>query len=117
MHNRACDILTALPDARVYTTDLVLTELLNSFADGSERMRSSAAGYVDGLFADKNVFVERLTPDAFDAARRLYAKRLDKDWSLTDCHSFHVMWQLGIPSALTSDHHFEQAGFTVLLRS
>lgn len=41
---------------------------------------------------------------------------MDKDWSLTDCISFVVMEQHGISEALTADHHFEQAGFTVLLK-
>lgn len=42
-------------------------------------------------------------------------KRPDKDWGLTDCISFAVMTQEGITQALTSDRHFEQAGFTKLL--
>ncbi len=41
----------------------------------------------------------------------------DKDWSLVDCASFVVMKQRGIQEALTSDHHFEQAGFVRLLRA
>jgi predicted nucleic acid-binding protein len=46
----------------------------------------------------------------------LYAERPDKGWSLTDCISFVVMRQQGITQALTGDHHFEQAGFTALLK-
>ena len=33
------------------------------------------------------------------------------------CISFAVMEQHGISQALTADHHFEQAGFTVLLKT
>lgn len=47
---------------------------------------------------------------------RLYEERTDKDWSLTDCISFVLMEQNGIQDALTADHHFEQAGFNVLLK-
>jgi hypothetical protein len=46
----------------------------------------------------------------------LYLQRRDKDWSLTDCISFAAMQEEGLTEALTGDHHFEQAGFTVLLR-
>jgi len=45
----------------------------------------------------------------------LFANRPDKDWSLTDCISFVVMEEQGIGEAFTTDHHFQQAGFTALL--
>jgi len=45
-------------------------------------------------------------------AWRLWEDRPDKDWSLVDCASFVVMRELGISEALTTDRHFEQAGFT-----
>jgi predicted nucleic acid-binding protein len=44
----------------------------------------------------------------------LYQKRGDKEWSLTDCILFVVMTREGIAEALTGDHHFEQAGFSIL---
>jgi predicted nucleic acid-binding protein len=47
---------------------------------------------------------------------QLYDSRPDKQWSLTDCISFVVMQDRGIVEALTGDHHFEQAGFTALLK-
>jgi len=40
----------------------------------------------------------------------------DKEWSLVDCASFLVMRDEDIELALTADHHFEQMGFTALLR-
>ena len=60
--------------------------------------------------------VRRHLPELFASGSDLYAQRLDKDWSLTDCISFVVMRERGIAEALTADHHFEQAGFTILLR-
>jgi predicted nucleic acid-binding protein len=52
----------------------------------------------------------------FKRGVELFRTRRDKEWSLTDCISFLVMQQRGISDALTHDHHFEQAGFTILLR-
>jgi uncharacterized protein len=46
----------------------------------------------------------------------MFAARSDKRWSLTDCISFVVMQERGLTEALTADRHFEQAGFSILLR-
>jgi predicted nucleic acid-binding protein len=45
----------------------------------------------------------------------LYGQRLDKHWSFIDCVSFEMMRQHGVTDALTTDHHFTQAGFHTLL--
>ncbi|WP_226889299.1 type II toxin-antitoxin system VapC family toxin [Nostoc sp. MG11] len=50
------------------------------------------------------------------AAWELCKSRPDKAWSLVDCTSFISMQQVGIQEALTTDQHFEQAGFIRLLK-
>jgi predicted nucleic acid-binding protein len=45
----------------------------------------------------------------------LLQHRLDKMWTLCDAASFLLMQQRAIVEALTTDFHFEQAGFTRLL--
>jgi predicted nucleic acid-binding protein len=54
--------------------------------------------------------------EAFEAGWKPFRTLDDKDWSLTDFISFAVMGDNGITEALTADHHFEQAGFTALLK-
>jgi predicted nucleic acid-binding protein len=49
-------------------------------------------------------------------AWELCKSRVDKAWSLVDCTSFVAMQQLSIQEALTTDQHFEQAGFVRLLK-
>ena len=39
----------------------------------------------------------------------------DKLWSLVDASSFVIMRAEGMREAITTDHHFEQAGFVRLL--
>ena|SRR5207247_135061 len=46
----------------------------------------------------------------------LLQNRPDKNWSLCDAVSFELMSDFGVTEALTTDHHFEQAGFVRLLR-
>ncbi|PYP86948.1 MAG: hypothetical protein DMF61_12200 [Blastocatellia bacterium AA13] len=40
----------------------------------------------------------------------------DKEWGITDCISFVVMRERRLTKALTTDRHFQQAGFRTLLR-
>ena len=47
-------------------------------------------------------------------ARAWFFRWRDKSFSFTDCTSFTVMKELRIKVALTTDHHFVQAGFQVL---
>jgi predicted nucleic acid-binding protein len=42
-------------------------------------------------------------------------ERYDKEWSLCDAISMLLMQHRGIEDALTTDHHFEQAGLRRLL--
>lgn len=53
--------------------------------------------------------------EATDAeAWKLLEARADKEWSLVDASSFVVMRRFGMTEAITTDHHFEQAGFVRL---
>jgi uncharacterized protein len=53
----------------------------------------------------------------FQTALKLYADRLDKAWSQTDCLSFKLMEEQNISEALAYDKHFAQAGFVALMRN
>ena len=48
-----------------------------------------------------------------DKARSLFFRYRDKDFSFTDCTSFVLMHELKLREALTTDHHFLQAGFGI----
>jgi len=67
-----------------------------------------------GDLAVEVVFVDR---NLYSAAVDLLRNRPDKLWSLCDAVSFVLMAERGIREALTTDHHFEQAGFARLLRA
>jgi len=56
---------------------------------------------------------EHVSPTHADKARDLFFRFRDKDYSFTDCTSFVVMRELKLREALTTDHHFKQAGFVV----
>ncbi len=54
--------------------------------------------------------------DLFAGGIERYRQRVYKNWSVTYCISFVVMEEHGLTDALTADHHFEQGGFTILLK-
>jgi hypothetical protein len=49
-----------------------------------------------------------------DKARGVFFRYRDKEFSFTDCTSFVIMRELKLREALTTDHHFVQAGFITL---
>jgi uncharacterized protein len=116
LHMKARDMTTRLPPCTIVTSHMVLAELLTSFSAEVPRMRRAGAEWIDRLQSQPHVEIVPQTPRQFTDALELYRQRLDKDWSLTDCTSFQIMWDRGITQALAHDRHFEQAGFIALLR-
>ena len=55
--------------------------------------------------------------ERFQAAKAFFRRHADHGYSFTDCTSFVVMNELRIRDALTSDHHFVEAGFRILLKA
>lgn len=105
-----------LAPTRIITSEMVLAEVLDVLGDRGAQFRDLAARTVDQLRTDPNVTVVPQTSTQFRSAMERYRNRPDKEWGLTDCASFLIMEERGLSEALTHDHHFEQAGFTALLR-
>ena len=80
------------------------------------RERELFARLVPHLRSHPNVRIVPASRELLDRGFELFSRCADKDWSLTDCTSFVVMREEGLTDALTTDHHFEQAGFKALLR-
>ena len=100
-------------DHPILSTAWVLMELADHLCD--VRNRRLFGEVRQSLAVDPRFEILPVDQKLLDRAVALYEKRLDKDWSLTDCTSFVAMQDRGITEALTGDHHFEQAGFKLLL--
>jgi predicted nucleic acid-binding protein len=61
--------------------------------------------------ASARVRLELVSGPRLVRARTWFFGWRDKAFSFTDCTSFVIMNELGIREALTTDHHFTQAGF------
>ncbi len=109
---RAVRVREAVGNAPVVTHEAVLTEVLAYFSRSGARGRISAAASVretlrrfDTATVNRALFVRGLSR---------YEQRADKEYSLVDCISMVLMEERGIRHVLTNDHHFTQAGFTVI---
>jgi len=115
-HDRA-ELLTEqleVEGTRLITTRGVVLEIGNALA--KLRYRSASVELLSSLEEDPNVEIIPISEPLYKRALHLYQERPDKEWGITDCISFTVMQDRGVPEALTTDEHFQQAGFRALLR-
>jgi len=99
---------------RLVTTAWVLTEVADALSQPVDRALFLSLNRLVGT--SRIITFVPATQELYEEGVALYAARPDKAWSLTDCISFTVMRMHRIHEALTGDHHFEQAGFSALLR-
>lgn len=95
------------------TSEAVLFELGNALAQPPHRLLGIRA--LQQIQTDKTIEIVSIDSALFAQAVAFYQSRSDQAWGLTDCSSFVIMQQRGCFEALTTDKHFEQAGFKRLL--
>ena len=100
----------------IITTNYVLAELASLLTRPLRIPRLLQVQFLADIRASSWVEVVHVDTALDAAAWQLWQSRPDKEWSLVDCASFVVMQQHGLTEALTTDHHFEQAGFIRLLK-
>ena len=115
-HARAVALMTQWQEENrhVVTTNYVLGELI-ALCERLRVPRSRGVSYIQSIRAETWIEIVHIDEQLDVRAWELLENRLDKTWSLVDCASFVVMEQRGLTDALTTDHHFEQAGFVRLL--
>ena len=112
---RHADARTFYDDAPSRLThSYVLAELV-ALTHARGAPRAPALNFVAALQDEPDVEVVWVDEQLHRLALYLLRARQDKDWSLCDAVSITLMQQRGLTDALTTDHHFEQAGFRRLL--
>ncbi|MCC6501223.1 MAG: type II toxin-antitoxin system VapC family toxin [Anaerolineales bacterium] len=96
------------------TTRAILIEIGDALSEA--RWRNAASVILRALEDDQNLAIVQNSEELYRNALALYVSRPDKEWGMTDCISFVVMESENIVQALTTDTHFQQAGFIALLR-
>jgi uncharacterized protein len=103
--------------SRLVTTNYILTELVALLTSPVRVPRPRVIEFITGLKSSPYVDIIHVDAQLDSQAWDLLVQRPDKEWSLVDCASFVVMRQAGLTEALTTDRHFEQAGFVRLLKT
>lgn len=97
---------------RLLTTDYVVCESVNlANARAGHHVGGRILELVDRSSALR---VEWIGSLRFEAAKAFYRRHLDHRYSFTDCTSFVVMRELKLLDVLTTDQHFQEAGFQIL---
>jgi predicted nucleic acid-binding protein len=113
-HNDAVTLFASAPTR--LTHNYVLAELI-ALAQARDLPRVAILDFCRDLVDSPAVRFEWVTPEINAAALALLQARGDKSWSLCDAVSFVIMKRNNVREALTTDHHFVQAGFGQLLVS
>ena len=98
------------------THNYVLAELV-ALAESRNYSREITLNFLSDILEDSETEIIWATENLTERAINFLRKRKDKEWSLCDAVSFLLMKEHGISEALTTDHHFEQAGYVQLLES
>lgn len=99
---------------RLVTSNYIVTEVVALIV--SRRLRQTHAimvAHINAIKTDPHSDLLHIDSATDSEAWNVLVARPDKLWSLVDAASFVLMRRLGITEALTPDHHFEQAGFSI----
>lgn len=99
---------------QLYTTEAILLEIGNSLSQ--HRFREDVSLFLKTAYKNPSLNLILLDTPLIKKGIERFSKRFDKEWGLVDCISFIVMEIYDIQNALTSDTHFEQAGFRALMK-
>jgi uncharacterized protein len=116
LHEQAMQVRDVVRRNRVklVTTTAVLMEIGNALSH--PRFRTGVVRLLTSFAQDRRVTIVPLDDELYEESLDLFSSRVDQHWGLIDCASFVVMKDHGLLKALTADHHFEQAGFEILLK-
>ncbi|MDJ0658919.1 MAG: PIN domain-containing protein [Crocosphaera sp.] len=101
---------------KIITTNYIITELVALLTSPLRIPRKTTIALIQSLKSSPYIEVIHISSDLDTKAWELLINRVDKEWSLVDCSSFVLMQEMKLSQALTTDHHFEQAGFIRLLK-
>ncbi|MFQ5456092.1 MAG: type II toxin-antitoxin system VapC family toxin [Nitrospirota bacterium] len=115
-HSQAVKVRNELKNSqRIFvTTSAILLELGNAFC--SAKLRPSAIKLIEAINHSKKWKCVIVNGVLIEQGFQKFKQMQDKEWGLVDCISMVVTKNHGISEIFTTDNHFEQAGFNILLK-
>ena len=115
-HSQALKIKNELKQSRrnFVTTNAVLLEFGNAFS--AVTLRPVAVKMIEAIRYSKKWECISTDDTLMERGFQKFRQIKDKDWGLVDCISIIVSKDIEITEIFTTDHHFEQAGFRILLK-
>ncbi len=122
-HQKARKLAGDIKDEVLVVSEYVLLEFVSKFSvpKGSgagsalERVRATGHAIVEEVSTGAGYELIRASAHLFNAGLDMHRSSTGREWSLTECISFHIMNDRGIKHALACDCHFQEAGFKPLL--
>ncbi len=111
-HYQALELSRKYENVPLLITEAILLEIGNALA---KDFKQEAIETIKAFRTSNEVLIVELNAQLFNRGFELYEKYQDKAWSLVDCISFVVMNDHKITDVLTTDDHFKQAGFNILM--
>jgi uncharacterized protein len=93
------------------TTNYVIAELVALLSSRYHLSRDRVITKINEIKTNAKIEIVHSDQILDSKAWKLLEKRPDKEWSLVDASSFAVMETFKMAQAVTTDHHFAQAGF------
>ena len=115
-HYQACAINDELSRSNVtfITTNAVLLEFGNAFS--TIHLKPFAIKLINAIMQSKRWKRIEIDQRIMNRGFELFSQMSDKEWGLVDCCSMVVAKDMSIRNIFSTDHHFEQAGFNILLK-
>jgi predicted nucleic acid-binding protein len=111
-HQDAVDFMRSAKS--MLTHDYVIAEVI-ALAHSRRLPRNPTLSFIHDLLAHPDITVMWVSEPLRRSALDLLFAQPDKDYSLCDAISIRLMEEYRITDVLTTDHHFEQAGYRRLL--
>jgi predicted nucleic acid-binding protein len=97
------------------TTNAILLEFGNAFS--TIHLKPFAIKLINAIMQSKRWKSIEIDQSIMNRGIELFSQMIDKEWGLVDCCSMVVAKDMSIRNIFSTDHHFEQAGFDILLKN